>query len=195
MNKLLLITVIVLTAFTSNAQKAWKSWDHTQIPFNDKGEVCYTDIISCEGKTKDILYQSIRSWFVDNFVNSDAVLKMDDKESGRMMGKGSCVATWINGVNSHEVTFKFTLKIDVKDNKVRYKVYDILCVDKSLMLLGDLNDYQTYNVNLGTCYDNIEDGKRLKYNKRFLMNSNNNIKLLIINTLKDACVNAILDEW
>ena len=195
MRKLLFIALIAVSAFTSNAQRAWKSWDHKQIPFNDKGEVCYTDIIDCEGKTKDVLYQSIRSWFVDNFVNSDAVLKMDDKESGRMMGKGSCSATRVNGVNSHEVTFKFTLKVDVKDNKARYKVYDIRCIDKSTMLLGDLNDYNIFDIDLATCYHKIEAGKRLKYNKRFLMNSNDNIKLLIINTLKNACVNAILDEW
>lgn len=70
--------------------------------------------------TKDVAYDVILITMVQKFVNSDAVIKFKDKESGKIVGKSTGVATGLWCSNLH--FWDYTLTISIKDNKIKYEI-------------------------------------------------------------------------
>jgi len=77
-------------------------------------------IINLDGKSKDDIYISANSWFVDNFNSAESVIQFQDKEAGKIMGK----YTFDVQESTYFFRIKSTLSIDIKDNKARVKIYD-----------------------------------------------------------------------
>ncbi len=70
------------------------------------------------------LYLRCRSWFAESYKNSQDVIQMDDKENGKIIGKGnleffskifvgsSCTKGWI----------RYTISVQVKDGRYKYEI-------------------------------------------------------------------------
>ncbi|WNI34664.1 DUF4468 domain-containing protein [Chryseobacterium sp. SG20098] len=75
---------------------------------------------------KEILFSGAKSWVSNTFNSSKSVIDMDDKDSGRIIGKAFLQDSKQHRCMSYyeisSVSFKFT--IDVKDNKYRIVLSD-----------------------------------------------------------------------
>ena len=71
--------------------------------------------------TKSELYTYAKSWMAKTFVSSKDVIEMDDKDAGRIIGKGYFIKRE-NSAFGNQVglsLIQFTIQIDTKDNKYR----------------------------------------------------------------------------
>ncbi|MCC8426944.1 DUF4468 domain-containing protein [Mucilaginibacter sp. UR6-11] len=57
------------------------------IPIKD-GHVVYEGIVEMPGKPKMDLYNNAKQWFVDCFKSAKDVIQNEDKDQGRIIGKG-----------------------------------------------------------------------------------------------------------
>ncbi|MEA5260639.1 DUF4468 domain-containing protein [Arcicella aquatica] len=70
--------------------------------------------------TKAKLYANAQTWIAKTFGDYKSVIQFEDKEQGRLIIKGLSDL----GINSYP-DFKYTITIDVKENKYRYSINDI----------------------------------------------------------------------
>lgn len=89
----------------------------------------YTAVIEVPGVSKLELYTRARSWFVEYYKDADAVIQMEDKESGRLIGKGRFGVIWQMGV---ERLIRHTVQIDVKDGRFRYSISNFMVYFSSM---------------------------------------------------------------
>jgi len=90
----------------------------------ETGKVIFSDVVELTDKTvtKDILYNKAKEWFVKAFKSSNDVIQLDDKESGKIIGKGNfSIATTMYLTDSR---VDFTMTIMVKDGRYKYIVSD-----------------------------------------------------------------------
>lgn len=79
-------------------------------------ELVLSEVLNFEGQSKSEIYDKSILWIAETFNNSNAVIKVNDKERGKILGKGVASCKPNSLVN---VKFQFTLKLDVKDGKAR----------------------------------------------------------------------------
>lgn len=97
---------------------------HNLIPQKD-GNYMYENIIIADSLTKEELYTKAKVWFVQSFKSPKDVLQMDDKEAGRIIGKGYFSFDYPFFVETYTMKVYFTVDITVKDGKYRIQFYDI----------------------------------------------------------------------
>ncbi|QYG83454.1 DUF4468 domain-containing protein [Citrobacter koseri] len=85
-------------------------------------------VVNVPGVKKDALYSSSKIWVAKAFTDSNSVIQYADKEEGSIVGKGN-VKYPCDGFNdclaNEDVRYKFTMKIDTKDDKARITFDDI----------------------------------------------------------------------
>jgi hypothetical protein len=86
------------------------------------GIVIYEIIDSSITASKSQLYDRARIWFANAFKDSKEVIQLDDRESGSIIGKG--LFKFMPGLTPY--ICKFSARVDCKDNKYRFQVYDIV---------------------------------------------------------------------
>ena len=60
-----------------------------ELPISEKtGKVCYEDVVKVEGVSASDLYVRANEWFAKTFNSANAVIQMQDKEAGKIIGKG-----------------------------------------------------------------------------------------------------------
>lgn len=107
------------------------------IPTKDSVTVHLDTIVRVDSLTKDELYINAKLWFSDYFKSSKAVIDLDDKEAGIIIGKGSSQITinlWTGPFNTR---CYFTTKISIKDHKYRLEVYDLYYKPDKGVWVGD----------------------------------------------------------
>lgn len=89
------------------------------------GKVFFEEVVQADSLSKDELYSRAREWFVRKFNNAESVLQMDDRESGKLAGRGwmdieieSLQALWI-------FKLKFLIIIQLKDGRYKLTLTDI----------------------------------------------------------------------
>jgi len=93
-------------------------------PFKD-GLIVYSDVVQVDSILKDELYNKAKRWIVDTFNSGKDVLQLDSKENGEIITKGYFSAYWkISSVYVQDVKVWQTLRIQVKDNRFKYELYD-----------------------------------------------------------------------
>lgn len=107
-------------------------------------ELVLSEVLNFEGQSKSEIYDKSILWIAETFNNSNAVIKVKDKEKGKILGKGvaSCKPNSLISVK-----FQFTLKLDVKDGKARIM----------------FDDWWTYNGAPLVKIDNKELAKPVKF--------------------------------
>jgi len=89
-------------------------------------------VVQAPGKTKDELFDSSMQYLVDIFKDSKSVIQMQDKESGIIVGKGTCKAiAWFDefllGRYAADERLAFTIKLQFKDGRYRCEIYNVSC--------------------------------------------------------------------
>lgn len=87
---------------------------------DDNGHITYSRVIETENLTKDEMYSRALSYFIYNYNDANSVIQEQDKEDGRLIGKG-IVKKVHTGVGMVVLVFDFwhILRIDIKENKFR----------------------------------------------------------------------------
>lgn len=81
----------------------------------------YTQVIEAPDKTKEQLYILLNYWYSATFNSGKAVIQLNDKDAGVIIGKGFIdeIATHIGGMNQYMVHLEPIIKTDIKDYKIR----------------------------------------------------------------------------
>lgn len=95
------------------------------IPTKD-GKVFYEQVDSLDGIAKAELFNRSKVWFVNTFKSANAVLQLEDKETGNLMGKAITnyeAGNLFSGPSTSHV--HYTININVRDGKCRIQLYDL----------------------------------------------------------------------
>jgi hypothetical protein len=114
------LILLVLLYFKSYSQVT------NRVPINDEGKVFYSEVISLENTSKEIIYNNVKLFFADSFKSSNNVIQVDDKEAGIVLGKGNTNISIRSGKHTFKAKVDFTLKVSIKENKVKIDMYNII---------------------------------------------------------------------
>ncbi len=95
------------------------------LPFDKQtGKITFSEVIHVgdSSTTRDELYSRAREWFARAFKSSQNVLMMDDKESGKLIGKGNL--SIVPGLYLTDSRVDFTLSLYLKNGRYKYEITD-----------------------------------------------------------------------
>lgn len=96
-----------------------------ELPKSIDGKLNFNEVIQVDSIMKNQLYLNSKQFFVDVFKSGKDVIQLDDEESGVVVGKGfNDVYAKMLGT-SYEVKMWYTIKIQSKDGRYKYEIYDI----------------------------------------------------------------------
>ena len=106
--------------YGDNWQEAAQSLSK-ELQLDKNNSLTYTQVIDCGEQTKNQLYITLNHWFTETFNDANAVIKLNDKEVGVIIGQGyvSEIAGHVGGMNSYVVNIRPIIKVDIKDKKIR----------------------------------------------------------------------------
>ena len=90
----------------------------------ETGKISYSEIVKVDSVDAKALYNNAKIWFVHYFNSAKNVLQLDDKESGRIIGKGLLNVTTSVIVKADAGVVKFTIEINAKDGRYKYTFTD-----------------------------------------------------------------------
>jgi hypothetical protein len=122
------------------------------IPIID-GTYQYQEVVYLDSNTykKDALYNNSKLYFIDSYRSSKDVIQLDDKDQGKIIGKGffsistnqkyNLIATGTIKWDVH-----YTTEILCKNGKYRYKIYDIFINDYERAEDGETKNIEDINL-------------------------------------------------
>lgn len=117
MKKLSLLFSLVCLPFLSIAQ---------ELPVDpETRKVTYSEVVAAEGLTQTDIYLQAHAWFAKTFNDANAVIQVQDKTQGLLIGKGMSE----ENINNVLTPFWFTVKIEAKEGRYRYEITDIAAMD------------------------------------------------------------------
>ncbi|MDC3395054.1 DUF4468 domain-containing protein [Flavobacteriales bacterium] len=97
-----------------------------EFPIDEKTNlIAFKEVIQAEGRNKNELYSIYREWFVDRFNSADDVLQMEDKESGKLIGKAFQDITTATGLMPITEKLHYTIKFTFKENRFMYQITNL----------------------------------------------------------------------
>lgn len=95
--------------------------DSEEIALDRNTALAWTEVIPAEGADKEKLYVILNYWYTMTFNDAKAVIQLNDKDAGTIIGKGfiANVVGHTGGTNKYQVNMQPIIKADIKDNKVR----------------------------------------------------------------------------
>nr|WP_294948474.1 DUF4468 domain-containing protein [uncultured Mucilaginibacter sp.] len=188
--KTLLPILFLFACLSANAQKI-------ELPLKDSS-IVYEEIIQLDSTyKKELIYKSVKTWFVNSFKNAKEVIQSEDFSSGRIIGKGSLYIETSAVIGQYfGRNCSFTIQVDIKDAKCRYRIFDLLGSD---YVLGPIsNDYsKSYSQYL----HNQFKGALLYSTKKLYIKMDEALMILNIKVkglgvlLKNALVNSKSDDF
>lgn len=167
----------------------------------------YTQIIECENQTKEELYIALNYWFTASFNDGNAVIQLNDKESGTIIGKGFVknIAYHEGGTNIYTVHIAPIIRVDIKDYKIRitYTIqnYEVDIVAGGGILgavLGAAPRTLREKWTLETCYPFAKDDKTKKTSSKALIMAHA-YSNVIMNKIEEAAKNGLTgnenEDW
>ena len=131
MKTLILIFVLLLSVVTTKSQT---------FPFDSSThKVDYQEVVHVDSLSKDELFTRSREWFALICRDSKSVIQMDDRQSGKMIGKGNSKGYYKMLLVEIPFRVNFTLSITCKDNRYRYEMTDFV-------ITNDENPTDKYSV-------------------------------------------------
>lgn len=198
MKALNLTTVFLLTTFYLFGQKQ-KDVTPT-LPFDEETKrITYAEIVSVDSTiSKNELYSRGREWFAKAYKSSTDVIQMDDKESGKIVGKALMqVYHKALGSNYKSGYINYTISLYFKDGRYKYEVTNF---HHTGQYVGDGNSIPDY----GPCEDMINTTRKtmgISYQKTFnyyLTQMDENVKGLIADlkaTMSKKAEERKKDDW
>lgn len=105
--------------------------------------ISYNEVVPLQGITKDQLYVRAREWFAQTFKSAQAVIQMDDKEAGKIIGKGSAKGSFYYLLTLFSFSLNYTVSITLKDGRYRYEITDFTATDDGAKYMYNLNVFAT----------------------------------------------------
>lgn len=101
-------------------------------PVAANGEIEFSEVIEINN-AKNKLYANAKEWIAKTFGDYKEVIQFEDANDGKLIMKGmSDVSSESNGSNE---SLSFTITIECKDKKYRYRINDVL-VHQTIMFAG-----------------------------------------------------------
>lgn len=119
--KKVFIGLLLMISISMQAQTK----DSLSMPTFDSKTVGIQEVVQVDSMTKKELYQKAKLFFIDNFKSAKDIIQMDDAENGIIIGKGISKFSFWNVMAQAELPMRMTIKIEVKDNRFRYTIYDV----------------------------------------------------------------------
>ena len=119
MNKLFLLLACYCLSFKVAGQTVWKN----PLPVDSvTHRVSYSGVVEVPGATKAELYSRAREWFANTFGSSKAVLEMDDRESGKLIGNANAETSIDYGgiLGTAPTRLWRTIRVEIKEGRYRY---------------------------------------------------------------------------
>lgn len=120
---------------------------------------------------KDMLYRNSKLFFADAFKSARDVLQYDDREEGKVIGKGNLSIEGEQNILlsyvTEQWTVNFSLEIFSKDGKYRYRIYDFNIDNRRVTSGGNSTD-NVYNTTLSIdeAYKETQKGVSKKMNRK-----------------------------
>ncbi|MNE10169.1 hypothetical protein D3C80_1028700 [compost metagenome] len=119
-----LLTILLLLPIVAVCQE-----NALKVPIKD-GRIVYSAVIQLDSISKNELYSTAGMWFADSFKNSKHVIRFEDKEAGKIMGKGSSTFYYEYLLSTVFTDIEYSIVITVKDSKYKYEIYDIILTNR-----------------------------------------------------------------
>jgi len=103
----------------------------------DDGVITFSRVIECD-LSKDQIYSLSRSWMVDHFRSADNVIQFDDKEMGKIEGKGYSDYSG-SSFDILECQNWYTISILIKDDKAKIVIDNLLYSVKTITKYGSVH--------------------------------------------------------
>jgi len=134
MKVVILFFILFISSFIAQAQSYYTT--------SEDGRAKFEAIIETKGE-KDKLFLKGKEWIYKTYKSGDAVINVDDKEQGRIFGKGKGKDLFIRefGQKNDFGHFKYNITIDFKDNKARIIIDEITQHAGGLLGMKDGADY------------------------------------------------------
>ncbi len=97
------------------------SYDYTKVSA-EQSEV--SRVVAVPGADKAALYDRAAVWMASTFVSAQDVVQNTNKEAGRIMGRGIATIHITSGMTQVPYSYRYSIRIDVKDNRARIKFAD-----------------------------------------------------------------------
>lgn len=141
------------------------------------GKIIYTEVIPIEGKNQGELHILAREWFAKSYNSANNVIQMDDKESGKIIGK-PLMGVYHKGFGQDHPSgdIHYTISINTKDGRYKYEVTEFYHTGNGVGVPA-----------MGAC-ENLINPKKKRFVKTFdyyLLQMDTNVNSLIA-SLKTA---------
>lgn len=113
--------VTILLLFAGIALAA----DEVVLPKDEAGRVAFVEVVQVEGQAKDALYGRALEWFARTFNSAQAVLQLQDKDNGKLVGKALFDVTIKDISRFPAGRVHYTLTVQVKDGRYRWEMADL----------------------------------------------------------------------
>ena len=113
-----IFALILLVPFLSNAQDIILPIDSTT------NKITFQEVVQSPGISQDELYTRAREWFALTFKSAQDVIQMDDKASGKIIGKGAHRGTAMILLTPSAFSLNYTVSLTVKEGRYRYEITD-----------------------------------------------------------------------
>jgi hypothetical protein len=124
---------------------AQDSWRNPLLIDSATHRVAYTGVVEVAGTSKAELYSRAREWFAASFVSAKAVLEMDDREAGKLVGNASSqfIVDFGGILGQSPITLWRRIRVEVKEGKYRYSLTDFATTSASGRQV-DANNVETW---------------------------------------------------
>lgn len=120
MKKYMLLNLILFSSLTINAQ---------DYPINEDGYIEFVEIVESE-LSSDRLHSNAKEWIATTFGDYKSVIQFEDDENCKLILKGISKIDFVAGVKglTSQNRIEYTITIESKDQKYRYKFGDIFYI-------------------------------------------------------------------
>ncbi len=88
--------------------------------------ITYQAVVPVEGAPAAELYSRAKLWIANSYRSAKTVIDLDDKESGRLIVKGTFTIPVPAGLITKATTYRHQLTIEVKDGRFRYTLTNLV---------------------------------------------------------------------
>lgn len=194
MKKLFLTSVITLLSFAS----LFGQTGTLNLPIDSvSGKITYKEVVFVDSlSNKQDLFSRAREWFAKAYKSSTSVIQMEDKESGKIVGKALIPVFYKYMGSQPGGNINYTISIYLKDGKYKYEISDFYHTGINI------GNYPLPDG--GNCEKVMTEKKGMygmSYNKTYelyLFQMDENIKSLVSdlkNYMKTKATNTKKDDW
>lgn len=171
-----------------------------EMPIDEStGKITFTDVIYLQDSTisKDVLFSKAQEWFAKTYNSSKSVLQMNDKESGKLIGKALMqVYHKAMGKDYESGHINYTISIFVKDGRYKYEITDL---HHTGQLSGSqkISDYGPCEEMINTTHKTMGASHQKLYNY-YLLQVKENIEALVANLIAEMQKTSVEkkgDDW